>query len=58
MKQNSQNILGRVKLAESSQEIDSLLKQGSYFKYASDRTRNRWKIAAKKRRMSLEQHRD
>lgn len=43
----------RITLANTHKELDSLLSEGETYEHASDRTRNRWKRKAVKRRAEL-----
>lgn len=43
----------RIVEAESLAEIESLLKEGAGYEFASRRSENRWRKAAKKRRAEL-----
>lgn len=54
MKGPTLGILSRIKCATSAAEVDALIEEGDGYKYASDRTRNRWRRKAKKRKEELE----
>lgn len=54
MSRNTQGIGDRIRRATSAAEVDALVEEGAGYKYASDRTRNRWRRKAKKRKEELD----
>lgn len=54
MPRHHNDILGKIKKAMSSGEIDALLAEAEMFKELSDKTRRRQKRFAQKRREELE----
>jgi hypothetical protein len=46
-------LIDRIELAESIEEINSLLAEGKTYEGATSRTQNRWRIKANLRRQQL-----
>jgi len=51
---NKDSLLTRISRAKTAKAIQRLLKEGKTYKYASQKTRNKWKNAAETRIDSFE----